>query len=217
MRMDELRRPKLGATVLLLALLPAAGRLAAEQKDLQTYRWVDEKGVVHYGDRVPPQYASQERSILNRQGVETGRVEAQKTPEQLALEAVRNAELLKQQQHDYFLLTTYTSTNDIEQLRDLRLGQIRAQRAAAEQYVHGLHERLMSLQTRAMLFKPYSARPEARRMPDDLAEDLVRTLNEMQTQRSALKTKLQEEASLRSEFQADIDRFKLLRSVRASR
>jgi hypothetical protein len=215
--MDELRRPKLGATVLLLALLPAAGRLAAEQKDLQTYRWVDEKGVVHYGDRVPPQYASQERSILNRQGVETGRVEAQKTPEQLALEAVRNAELLKQQQHDYFLLTTYTSTNDIEQLRDLRLGQIRAQRAAAEQYVHGLHERLMSLQTRAMLFKPYSARPEARRMPDDLAEDLVRTLNEMQTQRSALKTKLQEEASLRSEFQADIDRFKLLRSVRASR
>jgi hypothetical protein len=217
MRMDELRRPKLGATVLLLALLPAAGRLAAEQKDLQTYRWVDEKGVVHYGDRVPPQYASQERSILNRQGVETGRVEAQKTPEQLALEAVRNAELLKQQQHDYFLLTTYTSTNDIEQLRDLRLGQIRAQRAAAEQYVHGLHERLMSLQTRAMLFKPYSARPEARRMPDDLAEDLVRTLNEMQTQRSALKTKLQEEASLRSEFQTDIDRFKLLRSVRASR
>ena len=217
MRMDELRRPKLGATVLLLALLPAAGRLAAEQKDLQTYRWVDEKGVVHYGDRVPPQYASQERSILNRQGVETGRVEAQKTPEQLALEAVRNAALLKQQQHDYFLLTTYTSTTDIEQLRDLRLGQIRAQRAAAEQYVHGLHERLLSLQTRAMLFKPYSARPEARRMPDDLAEDLVRTLNEMQTQRSTLKTKLQEEASLRSEFQADIDRFKLLRSVRASR
>jgi len=215
--MEELRRPKLGAIVLLLALLPAAGRLAAEQKDLQTYRWVDEKGVVHYGDRVPPQYASQERSILNRQGVVTGHVEAQKTPEQLALEAVRNAELLKQQQHDYFLLTTYTSTNDIEQLRDLRLGQIRAQRAAAEQYVHGLYERLISLQTRAMLFKPYSPRPEARRMPDDLAEDLVRTLNEMQTQRSALKTKLQEETSLRSEFQADIDRFKLLRSVRASR
>ena len=36
------------------ALAPAAAR-AASDKGQHVYRWVDEKGVVHYGDRVPPQ------------------------------------------------------------------------------------------------------------------------------------------------------------------
>src|SRR3954447_18581929 len=52
----------------------------------ETYRWTDEQGVVHYGDRIPPQYAQQERSVLNSQGVEVRRLDAQKTPEQRAAE-----------------------------------------------------------------------------------------------------------------------------------
>jgi len=36
-----------------------------------------------------------------------------------------------------------------------------------EQYLENLHSRLSVLQTRAMLFKPYNPRQEARRMPDD--------------------------------------------------
>jgi len=202
----------------ILMLMSLGSAWAAGDKDAaRTFRWVDEKGIVHYGDRVPPQYASQERSILNRQGVETGHVDAERSPEQLAADAARESEVQKQKQHDYFLLTTYTSTSDIEQLRDLRLDQIRTQRSAAEQYVHGLHDRLVALQNRAMVFKPYSPRAGARRMPDELAEDLVRTLNEMETQHQTLQGKLQEESRLRSEFQADIDRFKELKAVRAAR
>ena len=202
----------------ILMLMSLGSAWAAGDKDAaRTFRWVDEKGIVHYGDRVPPQYASQERSILNRQGVETGHVDAERSPEQLAADAARESEVQKQKQHDYVLLTTYTSTSDIEQLRDLRLDQIRTQRSAAEQYVHGLHDRLVALQSRAMVFKPYSPRAGARRMPDELAEDLVRTLNEMETQHQTLQGKLQEESRLRSEFQADIDRFKELKAVRAAR
>ena len=63
---------------------------------------------------------------------------------------------------------------------------------AAEQYVENLHSRLSVLQTRALVFKPYNPRKEARRMPDDLAEDLVRTLNEMRTQNDALAAKDEE-------------------------
>ena len=77
--------------------------------------------------------------------------------------------MIKRKQHDSFLVTTYTSVKDIEALRDVRLDQLKGQRLAAEQYVDNLHSRLTALQTRAMLFKPYSSRPEARRMPDDLA------------------------------------------------
>jgi hypothetical protein len=197
-----------------LALLCVAGTLAyGADNSATTYRWVDENGVVHYGDRLPPQYAKQESAVLNRQGVEVGRTEAQKSPEQLAEEQKRHEAVLRQKQHDAFLLTTYTSVKDIESLRDERLGQISGQRRAAEQYVEGLHARLNNLQSRAQNFKPYSDRPDARRMPDDLAEDLVRTMNEMKAQKNALAVKDAEEQTLRAGFEADITRFRELRKV----
>jgi hypothetical protein len=177
------------------------------------YRWVDAKGVVHYGDRVPPQYSQQDTTVLNDQGVEVGHVAAPKTPAELAAAASERAKQLEQKQRYNFLLTTYTSVRDIEQLRDERLTQLKAQRAAAEQYIASLHERLLSLQTRAMLFKPYNPDPKARRLPDDVAEQIVRTLNEMRSQRAALTAKDQEETTVRAQFQVDIDRYKQLRSA----
>ena len=189
---------------------PAAG--GTSQKGI-AYRWVDEQGVVHYGDHIPPQYASQERAVLNAQGVEVGHLDGEKTPEQQAAEKRARQETMRQRQHDAFLVSTYTSVKDIEALRDVRLDQLKGQRAAAEQYIESLRVRLASLQSRALGFSPYSARADARRMPDDLAENLVRTVNELQQQSSALAANSEAETSLRAQFQADIDRYRELHSI----
>jgi hypothetical protein len=200
-----------------MAIAAAFTAVTALASDKTTYRWVDDQGVVHYGDRVPPQYATKERSVLNSQGVEVKRLDAQKTPEELAAEARAQQEVFRQKQHDSFLLTTYTSVKDIEALRDERLQQLKGQRTAAEQYVESLHSRLTALQARALIFRPYSSKQGARRLPDDLAEDLVRTLNEMRTQTDALAQKGKEETTLRSEFQADIERYRELHTLRGQR
>jgi hypothetical protein len=202
---------------LAFALIGAACAVAHAQDSGKSYKWVDEKGVTHYGDRIPPQYSKSESSVLNKHGVEVGRNDAQKTPEQLAEEARLNELAVRQKQHDHFLITTYPSVKDIEALRDERLAQISAQRRAAEAYIEGLHSRLSALQTRAFNFKPYNEKPNARRMPDDLAEDLMRTVNEMRTQRTALAAKDAEETALREQFQADIVRYRELRSSRTQR
>ncbi len=213
------------AIAVLLGSLVASPHADAEKKRQSrssnqkgiAYRWVDEKGVVHYGDRLPGHYEDTENSVLNRQGVEIQRHEGPKTPEEIAADRERQQQLVRQKQHDRFLMSTYTSVADIEQLRDERLGQIQGQRSAAEQYVEGLFSRLSALQNRAMVFKPYNSSPNARRMPDDLAEDLVRTLNEMRVQRGALAAKDEEEALLRSQFEADIARYRELHAARLSR
>jgi hypothetical protein len=178
-----------------------------------TYRWVDDQGVVHYGDQIPPQYASREHTVLNGDGVPVGHLDAQKSPDQLAAEARQRAVDIKQKQHDTFLVTTYTSVADIEALRDARLGQLRTQRAAGQQYVESLRSRLGALQTRAFSYRPYSARADARRMPDDLAENLVRTANELQQQSASLAATSEQEASLRAQFQADIERYRELHTI----
>jgi hypothetical protein len=198
-----------------MALAPAQVRAANGDKAPLVYRWTDEKGVVHFGDRIPPQYAQQDSTVLNDQGVEVGHVAPPKTAAEIAQEASAEAKEVAQKQRDNFLLTTYTSVKDIEQLRDERLGQMKGQRAAAEQYIASLHERLLALQARAMLFKPYNPEPRSHRMPDDLAEQIVRTLDEERSQRTALATKDQEETAMRAQFQADIDRYRALRAEHA--
>ena len=193
--------------------VPAApGNTSSPNKGI-AYRWVDENGVVHYGDHVPPQAATKERALLNSQGVEVAHMDAQKSPEQQEADTRARTAAMKQRQHDAFLVTTYTSVKDIEALRDARLEQLKGQRTAAEQYVDSLRVRLASLQSRALNYQPYSTRADARRMPDDLAENLVRTVNEMKVQTTALAAKSQEESELRSQFQTDIERYRELHTI----
>jgi hypothetical protein len=65
---------------LAVALLCSVGCLAhAEERGVGAYKWVDENGVTHYGDSVPAQYAKKESSVLNKQGMEVGRTQAQKS------------------------------------------------------------------------------------------------------------------------------------------
>jgi len=209
-------RIALGLLFVLAGLLPPCAN-AGDAKSTTSYRWVDDQGMVHYGDSIPPQYAEKAHEVLNKQGVAIGHADAQKTPEEQAIEARQQEQALKQQQHDTFLVTTYTSVKDIEALRDVRLDQLQGQRVAAEQYVDNLQSRLLALQERARHFRPYDSRADAHRLPDDLAEDLVRTVNELRIQSTALLAKNDEVAALKAQFQTDIERYRVLRESHLKR
>jgi Domain of unknown function (DUF4124) len=204
----------LSAAMLAAGVAPAAP--PGQEKATVTYRWVDDQGVVHYGDTVPPQYAGKDREIINGDGVPVGHLEAQKTPEQLAAEARARAEMIRQKEHDSFLVTTYTSVTDIEALRDARLEQLKAQQSAGQQYVDSLRSRLASLETRARNYRPYSDNANARRMPDDLAENLVRTADELRVQASSLAARASQEADIAAQFDADIARYRELHTIHSA-
>lgn len=204
----------LGAALLAVtAATQAAGQKPARKappSNTATYKWINEKGEVEYGDSVPAQYAQSERRILNSQGVEVGRIDSRKNAQQAADQAQREQEAERRRQHDQFLLTTYTSTRDIERLRDERLDQIDGQIKAAQAYIETLDGRLSALRDRALRFKPYSQKPEARRMPDDLVEDLVRTAGETRDQRRSLDLRRKDQLDVRAQFDSDIARYREL-------
>jgi len=205
----------LGVLLAFTALAPVAVDAAPTRSnsDRGVFRWTDEQGVVHYGDSIPPQFAQKERTVLNSQGVEVRKLDAQKTPEQAAAAARTEQSVFRQKQHDAFLVNNYGSVKDIEVLRDIRLEQLRVQKSAAAQYVESLHSRLSTLQERAKGFQPYNASPQAHRMPDSLAEDLVHTLNELRTQSNLVVAKSEEETALKAQFQADIERYRELHAA----
>jgi hypothetical protein len=136
--------------------------------------------------------------------------EAPKTAEQKAAEAKKQKEKQDREQHDRFLLTTYTSTRDIDRLRDERVGQIDAQVQAAQAYVVTVETRLKTLTERAQQFKPYSDKPTARRIPDDLALQLVLVANEVKAQRTAIDKQRQQSRAVSARFDADAARYREL-------
>src|SRR5687767_9355934 len=73
----------------------------------QTYKWVDEKGVTHYGDSVPSEYSQREQRILNSQGLEVTKRQAEMTPKEAAEYAAKQKEESRRKQHDMFLISTY--------------------------------------------------------------------------------------------------------------
>src|SRR3977135_1881449 len=154
-----------------LCLAGGAAVLAVEHA--ANYSWVDKNGERHYGDAVPPEYAQTERRVLNSQGIEVQHVDAQKNADQRAEQLKHDQTVQQRQQHDNFLLTTYTSTKDIGRLGAERPAQPDGQIKAADAYIESLDARLKTLQARALLFKPYNKKPDARGMRDDIADHLV--------------------------------------------
>jgi hypothetical protein len=197
------------ALALSLLSLAAAGADTGSSGG-KVYRWTDDKGVVHYGDSVPTEFSQTERSVLNNQGVEVGHIEGGKNAQQQADQARAANAAQQRAQHDRFLLATYLSTKDIEQLRDERIELMEAQIKSATIYIDALTTRMAALQDRAVRFKPYSSDANARRLPDDLAEELVHTLNEARTQHQALEAKQNEVVETRAEFDSDIQRYREL-------
>jgi hypothetical protein len=182
-----------------------------------TYKWVDENGVTHYGDSVPAQYSQREQTVLNSQGVVTEKRLAEMTPAEAAAFAAKQKEESRRKQHDVFLMSTYPSVKEIENVRDARLDQINGQITAAEAYIASLTTRVDGLKQRSLGFAPYNTKPGARRMPDDLAEEMVRAMSELRTQNSALTAKKTELKGVQDSFDADIRRFKELRASTAAR
>jgi len=179
----------------------------------KVYEWVDEHGLRHYGDHIPPEYAGQEQHIVNAQGIEVQRLEAQKTPEQLAAENQKKLEAEQRESRDRNLLSTYVSVQEIERLRDQRLALVQDQIKVTNQFLELLDGRLRKLSANGMNFKPYSNDPKAPPMSDQMTEDLVHIGNDLRTQQQNLQQKRTEEETMSKQFESDIARFKELKGI----
>lgn len=177
------------------------------------YKWVDEQGVTHYGDHIPPEYAAREQHVINSQGVEINRLDAQKTPEQLAADDQKKSEAEQSRNRDHNLQNTYGSVQEIERLRDQRLTLLTDQIKVTSQFLEVLNGKLKKLRVGSMNYKPYSSAAKAPAMPDQIAEDLVRVGNDIRTQEQNLREKSSEEATMRKQFESDIARFKELKVI----
>ena len=184
--------------------------LAAGAQHRNTYSWVDDDGITHFGDRIPPEFADKPKSVLNEHGVTVEHLRGKKTQAEKDAEVV--AAKIKMQEAlqlraDRALLSTYVNVDEITMHRDRRVELFQAQARVTELYLRNSKRRLGTLEERSKRFKPYSSDPSAPKVPAELIEDANLTKETIARLQSNLTTYRTEEQQIIARFEGDIARF----------
>lgn len=201
-------------TLLFVILLLAP--LASEAQQKKVYKWVDEEGIVHYGDSIPARYAELPKEVINDHGVTVANLAGKKTPEELEAERKekeRVAAVELQRRADQALLATYLSVEEILLHRDRRVELFQAQSRVTELYLKNLERRMVKLRVEAANFQPYSEDPEAPMIDGSLAEDIRKTREVIGRHKQNLKKFKADEQQIVARFDGDISRFKALKGI----
>ena len=199
-------------SVLLCLLVPLVG--AAGQRT--TYSWIDDDGIKHYGDSIPPEYADKPKDVLNEQGVLVRQLEGKKTAEQIQAEkeaAAPEVQRELQNRADQALLATYVSINEIEMHRDRRIELFQAQARVTELYLRNLHRRLGQLKGDAGRFKPYNSDPNAATIDPSLVQEIKDTNGAIARHEINLQKYRTLEKQIIERFDEDIRRFMILKGL----
>lgn len=194
--------------VLLMAALLCSGSVLAQAKK-KVVCWNDEQGKKMCGDRVPPQYAKQEREVLNERGIVVETKAREKTTEERAADAVKVEEIKKaeeQAKYDKFLLQTYQKASDLEAMRKERVTTLEGRLVLAEKAVAETQNSVKTLHERVEALKKKQKEPDK-----NLAKQVKEYDKALLENIASVEALKQEREKTIAKFDTDIARFKELR------
>ena len=183
------------------------------------YKWVDDNGQIHFGDRIPPQYLVKEHEELNQQGVVTRYREAAKTPQQLAeekrLEEERKkAEIIakRKKQRDQVLLDTYTTERDLIVARDSRLDAVDSQIRLAVSIIKDSNNKIEAMERQIAQIKASN-----RDVPADMYKRIDIEKQQVALQSRVMKDHKKHRDEISVQFNDYIERFQALKAEQKAR
>jgi len=197
----------LSCLILLPALL-SGGEVFAER----IFKWVDETGKIQYGDRVPPQYATTERSLIDDHGRTVKVYEAAKSPEEKAeaqalLKQQAEEKKLTEQQavRDHSLLSTYSSEEDMLLARDSKVASVETLIQLTNSRLDSMEKRLNELTNDTAKFERSGKPP-----PEGLVNQINNIKEQIKHNEDFLKIKQNEKEEITRKFDEDIKRYREL-------
>ena len=197
----------------LAGLALAALILSVPAARAATYKWVDDQGVVHYTDKMPPEAINKGSVELNRQGVQIKKNEPALTPEQRRAkeaeeERARQAAKVREEiaRKDRALLQSYTTESEIDLSKKRALGTIDAQMQSAQAYITTLNKRKDEIQGRVAALNGKPPPPALEREASSINEELEK-------QADLIATKRKEIGVVTARYDADKQRWRELRQI----
>jgi len=176
-----------------------------------TFRWVDDKGQVHYGDHIPPGVEDRAYSVINKEGVTIDSVEKAKTKEQLAEEQRLKEQQAEQRNYDRILLDTYGKVSDLEDTRDRFIASIEGLIKVSQHKLTNLNNELDKLNKTAA-----NLERDGKAMSDVLRKDITSLQNQINQENDFIRAQRKQQEDIRTKFAADIKRFQELKKPQQS-
>ncbi len=201
----------------LAALLASPAGFAATKKKAPAktgeafFRCKDAQGRSIMGQAIPAECMDADVDVLDKTGRVVRTIPGRRSLEQINQQKAAAEASVAAKQRDRTLLATYLTVEDIERLRDQRVEQLEQQALVTRQYITNLRAREARLMQDVQRYRPYSGKPNAPALPEQLAAELVNTVNGLQVYEQELTKNMAEQQQLRAEFDADISRFKELK------
>ncbi len=178
-----------------------------------TYKWIDDQGVVHYSDKMPPEAINKGNVELNKQGVAIKKTDPALTPEQRRVkdaeeERIRQTSKAREDiaRKDRALLQTYTTESEIDLARTRALGTIDGQINSAQAYTNTLNKRKQDIQVRIGQFGDKA-------LPAALERELNNVNDELDKQAELIATKRKEATVVNARYDADKRRWQELAAM----
>lgn len=192
---------------------------AAGQAQAKLFKWVDENGNVHYGDKIPPQYAKQHHKELDGRGLERRQVDRKKTAEEIAAEQRAKSEetqreekerMIKAEQarKDQILLDTFTVERDILIMRDDRLGAIDSNVKLTSAYNEQIKTQLETTQARIDTLEK-----NGREVPENLMKKVKNLSGQLVANETHIARQTKNRVLLEKQFDQDLARFRELKGI----
>jgi hypothetical protein len=179
----------------------------------ETFRWVDEKGAVHYSDQVPPEQAKTRRSKLNAQGFEVETVEAPKTRDQVEreqlLKQLRSQQekvLNEQRDQDLALMRTYRSTDEILGALKVKLDSLESNIRITQASIDRDTQTLANHEKRASAFAS-----KGQTVPQATHDSIASLKRRMTAYRNHIARVENEKLATTDQFGRDIRRFQAIK------
>lgn len=183
-------------------------------------KWEDDKGQIHYGDRVPTEFLGKQHSILNEQGVTVHTSEAMKSNEEIEAEQLRlqleNEENTKRiiaerikLLRDRVLLDTFTTESDLQIARKARIEAIDSQIYLVETLIKNDKIILEKVNERIVEIEKSGRKP-----PINLSKKVVYIGRQLESNKIYVEEKKQERINIIQTFEYDLKRFKELKKAR---
>jgi len=217
-----LREPAAGAPsrariALAVALFVAgAAFTVADTCRAAMYKWVDEKGVVHYTDKMPPEAVDKASVELNKEGIPIKRTEKALTPEQRRAteqEAERAKEAARAQEEvarrDRALVSSYASEAEIDLARNRSLQTINNVILSSEAFSEQLSKRKVDVEAKKVEMQGKPAVAALDRELESIEAELSR-------QAELIAQKKRETVVITAKYDADKQRWRELVAAKAS-
>ncbi len=202
------RRPHPGSAVTLACALALGASLVAGSVAAATYKWVDEQGVVHYTDKIPPEAVNRGTVEINKDGVPVRKVDPALTPEQRKAreqDDERRRALTRQQEdaarRDRALLASYANEAEIDLARDRSLKTIDAVVQSAIAYSEQLAKRKADIDQRIAAYK-------GKQVPAVFEREAETLTTELSRQAELISAKRSERAAVAAKYEADKVRYR---------